>query len=1176
MKIGPINFPDDLIRAIRRDGLVVFAGAGVSMGVPAKLPNFSGLTKNIARETGAERADSEPDDRFLGRLHKKGLPVHSLVEKALYTAPGSATPLHHNLLRLFNSPQKVRIVTTNFDSLFEEASTTVFGESTVVYRSPALPLGHDFTGIVHVHGSCGKPTEMVLTDADFGRAYLTEGWARRFLLAMFRKYTVLFVGYSHDDVVMHYLSRALPPEDTARFALVADDTNVDEWLFRGIRPLPFKKPSEDDYSILDEGVQALADYVSQNLLDRRKSLVAIASGMPPSDDETVDQILDALSEESTTRFVLRAARNPAWVRWFDSRKLLDSLFEETILTAIDKQLAEWLVDNFALEHHRELIFLISRHRMNIGSWLWYLLGREIGLNKNIEIDRLTLSTWVSLLLGTMPKIADQHILLWIAERCADIGDVNGILTVFGRMISHRLEVKEGIVWPDEKTYDSDKMKFDVEFSAPCDHWNLNEIYTKYIKPSLNQFALPVLSISITELEAQHATLVSWGESDISWDSSSFHRSAIEPHEQDRLHKPIDVLIDAVRDSLVTIGESNPSLSDSWLDTLSKSGAPLMRRIFIHGLNERRDKSADERLRFFLDRHGLHDVCAHHEISRLIADLYPGLNGDRRSELIDLILAYEWPDREDERFAELTARKYFDWLQCLTTADPSCKIANAAREKIVAEYPDFKPKKHPDLTHWMEIGHFEPRSPYPIAELLDKPASEWVEALLAFRGDGFRGPDRDGLRMTVCEAAKKNAGWGFDLATELRKRSRWDTDLWAGLLHAWEEWSADKNRCLLILGWLQTKELWEHNLYQITRTLSSLVRDGGKSCATTILGEANRTATVLWTEVEKDTDIPDSSNDWLQLAINKSSGVIAEFWLDSIELWRNVQSPKPDRLDDAYRSALNQILLGGTKACGLALTILASQLAFLLNVDYDWTKEHLLENFDSDNDPKRFQQSWHGFLISGTLNPQVVDEIEPYLEKSLNRLDHELVTRRDRFIEYFTALICFYVSDPLEKWVPIFFKNANPHDRKEFAMHIVHLLRGMNAEQQKDLWKRWIKPYWEKRLQGLPQPFLPEEIAEMAEWVPRLDTVFEQGVTLAVQMPPAKFEHSSIIYNLSKSDLVSQYPEATAILLVYLLKANSPVYFWHGLTEIMKTLNREKVSPLVLKELEILLAWKGFA
>lgn len=54
---------------------------------------------------------------------------------------------------------------------------------------------------------------MVLTDADFGRAYLTEGWARRFLVEVFRQYTVLFVGYSHSDVVMNYLARASPAGD---------------------------------------------------------------------------------------------------------------------------------------------------------------------------------------------------------------------------------------------------------------------------------------------------------------------------------------------------------------------------------------------------------------------------------------------------------------------------------------------------------------------------------------------------------------------------------------------------------------------------------------------------------------------------------------------------------------------------------------------------------------------------------------------------------------------------------------------------------------------------------------------------------------------------------------------------------------------------------------------------
>ena len=72
-----------------------------------------------------------------------------------------------------------------------------------------MPLGDNFSGIVHVHGDLQRRRDLVLTDADFGRAYLTQGWARRFLVEVFRQYTVRSVGYSHNEVVMNYLARAL-------------------------------------------------------------------------------------------------------------------------------------------------------------------------------------------------------------------------------------------------------------------------------------------------------------------------------------------------------------------------------------------------------------------------------------------------------------------------------------------------------------------------------------------------------------------------------------------------------------------------------------------------------------------------------------------------------------------------------------------------------------------------------------------------------------------------------------------------------------------------------------------------------------------------------------------------------------------------------------------------------
>ena len=63
-----------------------------------------------------------------------------------------------------------------------------FGSAFETFYAPALPLGDDFTGLVYLHGAAAKNAEQcVLTDEDFGRAYIIRGWATRFLEAMFRQ-----------------------------------------------------------------------------------------------------------------------------------------------------------------------------------------------------------------------------------------------------------------------------------------------------------------------------------------------------------------------------------------------------------------------------------------------------------------------------------------------------------------------------------------------------------------------------------------------------------------------------------------------------------------------------------------------------------------------------------------------------------------------------------------------------------------------------------------------------------------------------------------------------------------------------------------------------------------------------------------------------------------------------
>ena len=44
-----------------------------------------------------------------------------------------------------------------------------------IYQAPALPMGDSFDGMVYLHGNVDRPEDMVLTDSDFGKAYVSRG-----------------------------------------------------------------------------------------------------------------------------------------------------------------------------------------------------------------------------------------------------------------------------------------------------------------------------------------------------------------------------------------------------------------------------------------------------------------------------------------------------------------------------------------------------------------------------------------------------------------------------------------------------------------------------------------------------------------------------------------------------------------------------------------------------------------------------------------------------------------------------------------------------------------------------------------------------------------------------------------------------------------------------------------
>jgi len=219
---GP-DIPERLLQ-LHEDGRVVFfCGAGISY--PAGLPGFKGLVEALHTRVGEpadaverEMISKSQFDLAIGHYENRIQGGRKAIRQQL---PGVLTPdigraralaTHFALLELGQSSDGLRLVTTNFDTLFELAARRYSVAGLTVYPDP--PARIRWNGLVYLHGRMpdapsGDDLErLILSDGDFGQAYLTQGWAARFVATLFRDFTLCFVGYSIDDPVLRYMTAA--------------------------------------------------------------------------------------------------------------------------------------------------------------------------------------------------------------------------------------------------------------------------------------------------------------------------------------------------------------------------------------------------------------------------------------------------------------------------------------------------------------------------------------------------------------------------------------------------------------------------------------------------------------------------------------------------------------------------------------------------------------------------------------------------------------------------------------------------------------------------------------------------------------------------------------------------------------------------------------------------------
>lgn len=316
---GP-DIPERLLQAHEDGRVVFFCGAGISY--PAGLPGFGKLVERLHALVGEPPDSVEKDliakhqfDAAIGRYEQRIQGGRKSVRQRLPTALkpnlglSRALTTHYALLELARSRNGLRLVTTNFDTLFELA-TRHFGVANFTLH-PEPPARANWNGLIYLHGRMpSEPSDdelerLVLSDGDFGQAYLTQGWAARFVATLFRDFTLCFVGYSIDDPVLRYMTAAHALDNHGQeifaFAPLSDgciQEAAKAWRAKNVTPVLYD--AAQSHRRLHQTLHVWSSIYRDGVRGKERLIVRYASRAPrmvSQENDFVGRLLWALSDK---------------------------------------------------------------------------------------------------------------------------------------------------------------------------------------------------------------------------------------------------------------------------------------------------------------------------------------------------------------------------------------------------------------------------------------------------------------------------------------------------------------------------------------------------------------------------------------------------------------------------------------------------------------------------------------------------------------------------------------------------------------------------------------------------------------------------------------------------------------------------------------------------------------
>jgi hypothetical protein len=1161
---GP-NIPDNILNAREEGRLVFFCGAGVSM--TAGLPSFRELVEGVRDQLNTDFSDIERRlfergdyDRVLGALEQRIVtPIRPIVESLLEPSmPESAT--HANLMQLSRSADGsgLRLVTTNIDRMFEG----MVSKDLVIHTAPALPppSRNRLWGLVYLHGRLGPHLDdLVLTSADFGRAYMVDGWASRFVARLFQNFTVLFVGYSISDVVMRYLvdgiaaARKSGDPFNPPYALVPSDPQALEatrgqWALANVEAIPYGCTG-NDHRALYATIEAWTDLARSGLTGHKARLGALIqrcrSPIAKVDAEEFNWLVDERSGKVAA--TLKEAKG--------SVAALELLVESNILgrfmsvhsvphgelNAFEREISSWIA-SFAAEP--DLIEFLLTHGPLLHPTLRYAIERQarepsvpeacrrvlacLASEAFVErtLGRRSMLSWQTALDAPLPRrdvvsaFAPVPVLRpgnwqWWRDTRRSRGEPDTLMTLDLVDVEVRVMTQPGLV---DAALERCRQRSPTASTAEV----LDEL-TTFLKEALEWY-------DYFEADSGGALLGGLRVRSVAGMALPLHSN-----------EALEVLVHAIRDSFRAALQRDVSACDGSVARWCGLRQRLFYRLVLFAANTSPGRYA--RRAFELLTRSNSDLLwsspAEPEVFAYLENAAGTLNAEDFGALLGAVAvpAIQDEDGVNERLERI-----------MRSAD-----SNGCRDRI----PD-------DIRSRLRSTRGLEREEQPRHQR-DIPASNasTQEVLAWFLGaEASRDESNDARRLFRALALRKPRS-ALRLAIRARSPERLPWFALAELLTQFSLQQLPPRYETLLLSWVERRLGDEDGIRAKAGTIAFFLQKFAEHQP----GATDRLWKVwdpLWAVLVSAEGAPPS----FQRALNDPAGRAVEV-LRVYVVRDEAEGAKPVRPDVTQR--LSKVLAASGAKGTLSKTVLASFAFALYRLDPDWTHQNIISFFDQPSLPDALS-IWDGFLFypeyDATLAAWVVDALHRVVERTVDSKD-DLASSPRRFFVTLSIEHPAIVSETQARDMLLKFGAAGLVDALGALGHL------LQVSDPDVLWRtrlsRWFQQCWPK-----DENKRSDEVTRyLAELVLLLHDAFPEAVDCIqnflrpVEAPEAAVAPLVQLKD-SRSDLVEGYPEAALQLLSRTVTPHARIQM--DLDELLERLGA--ASPMLKRDRRYLQLERG--